>query len=236
MQAIPTTTTRHQQQAIPTTSDVPRGTSVEYAVRAAEYAQVALNGDQMQALASYADWLLEEAISAGGLGPREGARIWDRHIADSLTFAVGWSQPPEEILDVGTGAGLPGIPLAIAFPETTVTLLDRGGRRIRLLHRAVRILNLPNVVIAQGDAFAVADEWAGLAFRGSIPPPEAIGLVNRLLVPDSTAVLGLSRREEEPDRARDLVSLASALGVDAEIRKVPEEVLDGNSWLLIMRT
>lgn len=222
---------------IPTTNDdVPRGTSVEYARRAAEYAGIELSSPQEQALVRYSEWLISEAIPAGGLGPREGERIWPRHIADSLVFATGWAQPPEEILDIGTGVGLPGIPLSIVFPETMITLLDRGGRRIRLLHRAVRMLNLPNVVIAQGDAFAVADEWGGLAFRGSIPPPEAIGLANRLLIPGATAVLGLSRREEEPERVRDLVSLASALGIDAEVRSVPEEVLDGTSWLLIMRT
>jgi len=221
---------------IPTTSDdVPRGTSVEYARRAAEYAGISLTVAQEAALVRYADWLVTEAIPAGGLGPREGERVWPRHIADSLVFAAGWPDQPEEILDVGTGVGLPGIPLSIAFPDTMVTLLDRGGRRIRLLHRVARVLNLPNVVIAQGDAFSVADEWAGLAFRGSIPPPEAMGLANRLLVPGSTAVLGLSRRAEEPERARDLVSLASALGLEAEVRPVPEEVLDGNSWLLIMR-
>lgn len=216
-------------------TDVPRGTSI-YAERAASYAGLSLSDSQMESLANFADWLVDEAVPAGGLGPREADRIWQRHIGDSLTFAAGWDVPPEEILDVGTGVGLPGIPLAVAFPDTVVTLLDRGGRRVRLLHRAVRILELPNVVIAQGDAFSVADEWGGLVFRGSIPPPEAIGLANRLLVPGSTAVLGLSRREEEPERARDLVSLASALGIDAEVRKVPKEPLDGASWLLIMRT
>lgn len=217
-------------------SDVPRGTSLEYARRAASYAGVALTSDQEVQLSHYAEWLVSEAIPAGGLGPREGDRVWQRHIADSITFAAGWATAPGEILDIGTGVGLPGIPLAIVFPETAVTLLDRGGRRIRLLHRASRVLGLSNVVIAQGDAFAVADEWGGLAFRGSIPPPEAIGLTNRLLVPGSTAVLGLSRRGPEPERARDLVSLAAALGMEAEVRAVPEEVLDGPSWLLMMHT
>ncbi|MBT8166454.1 MAG: hypothetical protein HKM97_04360 [Acidimicrobiia bacterium] len=220
----------------PKTSDVPRGTSIEYAVRAAHYGGVDLSERQKEQLTDYSEWLLDEAIPAGGLGPREGERIWQRHIGDSLTFAAGWPEAPAEILDVGTGVGLPGIPLAIAFPDTIVTLLDRGGRRIRLLHRAVRMLNLGNVVIAQGDAFSVADEWAGLVFRASIPPPEAVGLANRLLEPGSVGVLGLSTREDEPERARDLVSLATALGLDAEVRQVPTEVLDGTSWLLIMRS
>ncbi len=229
-------TIRQKRPVTRKTNDVPRGTSVEYAVRAATFAGHALSADQIADLERFAHWLETEAIPAGGLGPREGDRIWSRHIADSLTFAVGWTEPPGELLDMGTGVGLPGIPLAIAFPDTIVTLLDRGGRRIRLLHRAVRVLNLPNVVIAQGDAFAVADEWGGLVFRASIPPPEAIGLANRILEPGSTAVLGLSTREEEPERARDLVSLASALGLEAEIRQVPHELLDGTSWLLIMRS
>lgn len=228
---------RSPERAIPTQSDdVPRGTSLDYAKRAAKYAAITLLSHQVETLQSYATWLREEAVPAGGLGPREGGRIWHRHIADSLTFAAGWTHPPPELLDIGTGVGLPGLPLAIAWPDTVVTLLDKGGRRVRLLHRAVRILNLPNVVIAQGDAFAVADEWAGLTFRGSIPAPEAIGLTNRVLAPGSTAVLGLSRRAEEPERSRDLVSLAAAVGLAAEVRQVPEEVLDGTSWLLIMRT
>lgn len=217
-------------------NDVPRGTSLDYALRAAEYAGLQLTPTQCATLEGYAQWLEQEAIPAGGLGPREAPRIWSRHIGDSLTFAAGWPHPPGEILDIGTGVGLPGIPLAIAFPDTVVTLLDRGGRRVRLLHRVVRVLNLENVVIAQGDAFSVADEWGGLTMRASIPPPEAIGLTNRLLEPGSTAVLGLSTREDEPERARDLISLAAALGLTAEVRRVPKEVLDGTSWLLIMRS
>jgi 16S rRNA (guanine527-N7)-methyltransferase len=186
-------------------------------------------------LETYHSWLETEAIPAGGLGPREAERIWPRHIVDSLLFAAGFESPPGELLDVGTGVGLPGIPLAVLWPETVVTLLDRGGRRIRLLHRIVRRLELGNVHIAQGDVFAVADEWEALTFRGSVKATEAVGLSARLLSPPGTAVLGLSRRVEPPDQARDLVSLATALGLNAEIREVGSLVLDDPAWLLIMR-
>lgn len=202
---------------------------------AASHAGVQLSDEQHRLLNDYVEWLRDEAIPAGGLGPREAGRLWPRHIADSLTFASGFPDTPREILDVGTGVGLPGIPLAIALPDTAVTLLDRGGRRVRLLHRVVRILALQNVVIAQGDAFSVADEWQALTFRGSVPAPEAVGLSNRLLEPGGTAVFGLSRRAERPERADDLISLARALGIDATVTSIPEEVLDGPSWLLIMR-
>lgn len=205
--------------------------------RAAEWAGHRLDDQQVRALAQYVDWLLQEAIPAGGLGPREAPRVWSRHIADSLTFSAAWPDeaPPPEILDVGSGVGLPGIPLAILWPDTFVTLLDRGGRRIRLLRRIVRILGIGNVAIAQGDVFAVADEWRGIVYRGAVRAAEAVGLTARLLEPGGTAVLGLSRRSDLPREANDLVNLAAALGLDADILGIPVEILDGAAWLLMMR-
>ena len=209
---------------------------IEKAQRTADWAGFELNLPATQLLEALAYWLVAEAIPAGGLGPREGPRVWDRHIADSLAFATAWDIAPEEILDVGSGVGLPGLPLAVLWPETTVTLLDRGGRRTRLLNRAVRILGLENVFVAQGDIFDVADEWAGLTFRGSVKPAEAVGLSAKILTLPGTSVLGLSRRSEVPERSRDLIGIGGAMGMAMELQQVPAEVLDGGAWLLIMRT
>jgi len=209
--------------------------SPDIARRAAAWAGHPLDDDQVDRLETYADWLVTEAIPAGGLGPREADRIWGRHVADSLVFAGGWSAAPEEILDVGTGVGLPGIPLAILWPRTAITVLDRGGRRIRLLTRAVRVLGLENVHVAQGDVFDVADDWHGVTFRGSVRAPEAVGLTGRLLSIPGTAVLGLSRRDDPPDRTRDLIGVAQALGMEAELVGVDPEILESPAWLLIMR-
>jgi 16S rRNA (guanine527-N7)-methyltransferase len=201
------------------------------------WAQVELGQTQLQQLESYVEWLQGEAIPAGGLGPREGERIWGRHIADSLVFAAGWrgEEPPHELLDVGSGVGLPGIPLAIAWPQCRVTLLDRAGRRTRLMLRAIRVLGLENAVVAQGDAFDVADEWHGVVARGAVPAPEFVGLSSKLLDDIGVSVLGLSRRPQRPERASDLVNLAAGLGLHAELVEVPDSVLDAVAWLLIMR-
>ncbi|MCH8992807.1 MAG: class I SAM-dependent methyltransferase, partial [Acidobacteria bacterium] len=179
--------------------------SIEAARRAAAWARHPLDDTAAELLEAYALWLEAEAIPAGGLGPREAKRIWSRHLADSILFAAGWpDDPPREILDVGSGVGLPGIPLGILWPETEITLLDRGGRRIRLLDRVVRVLGLENVHISQGDVFDVADEWSGVVYRGSVKASESVGLSARLLDIPGTAVLGLSRKAEPRDRARDL--------------------------------
>jgi 16S rRNA (guanine527-N7)-methyltransferase len=221
-------------------SEVSRGTrreDRELARRAAQWAGWELPEAALAGLGEYADWLVAEAIPAGGLGPREADRVWSRHIGDSLTFAAGWTDgAPPELLDVGSGVGLPGIPLALLWPDTVVTVLDRGGRRIRLMRRAIRILALRNVVVAQGDVFSVADEWAGMVFRGAVRPPEAVGLASRILDLGGRAVFGLSRRQERPEEADDLVSLAGAFGLSAELRRVPADILDAASWLLIMRS
>ncbi len=209
--------------------------SVARAVAAAAWAGHELDEDARAQLEAYADWLVDEAIPAGGLGPREADRLWSRHIADSLSFAVAWQSSPGEILDVGSGVGLPGIPLAALWPDTYVTLLDRGGRRTKLLRRVVRILALRRAAVAQADVFAVADEWEGLVFRGSVTGPEAVGLSSKLLAPGGTAVIGLSRRAELPARAKDLAPLATAMGLDTDVVRVPDEILDGPAWLLIMR-
>jgi len=210
--------------------------SAEWARRAGRWAGWTLTAPQMALLERYASWLRDEAIRAGGLGPREGERLWSRHLADSLLFASAWrGRGPDELLDVGSGVGLPGIPLAILWPETKVTLLDRGGRRVRLLYRVVGVLGLRNVQIAQGDALAVADEWEAIVARGALRAPEFVGLSARLLSPGGTAVLGLSRREQPPERTRDLVGIAEALGLEPELVGVPPEILDAPAWLLIMR-
>lgn len=211
---------------------------LEVVRRAARWAGVHISAEQETRLVRYADWLVEEAIPAGGLGPREAGRIWSRHLADSLTMAVAWrgSVPPAELLDVGSGAGLPGIPLAIMWPATRITLLDRGGRRVRLLRRGVRILDLPNARIEQGDVFSVADEWEAVTFRGAVTPPEAVGLSARLLPVGGTAVLALSRRAEHPSRAEELEGIARMLGLSAAVVEVPHEVLDGNAWILIIKS
>lgn len=81
---------------------------------------------------------------------RDPLEMLPRHIFDSLAvlpFVTG-----ERIADVGTGAGLPGIPLALCFPQRQFTLLDANGKKTRFVERAVRQLHLDNVAVVQARA------------------------------------------------------------------------------------
>jgi 16S rRNA (guanine527-N7)-methyltransferase len=89
----------------------------------------------------FADLLCTAGIEQGVIGPREQDRIWSRHLLSSA--ALGALVPVgAQVTDLGSGAGLPGIPLAIARPDLRVTLVEPMQRRVRFLEEAVRMLDL----------------------------------------------------------------------------------------------
>jgi 16S rRNA (guanine527-N7)-methyltransferase len=77
------------------------------------------------------------------VAPRERDFLLARHVLDSLSIS-SWLQAGS-LLDVGTGAGLPGLPLAITKPDMEVTLLDSAGKKIRFIRHVGRTLKLPNI-------------------------------------------------------------------------------------------
>lgn len=191
-------------------------------LRAATWAGISVTPTMAELLGAYSGWLRREAVVAGGLGPEEVDRIEVRHIADSLCLAQPWAgmPPPERIIDVGSGVGLPGIPLAITHPLTEVTLLERSGRRCRLLNRATRVLALSNVEIRQADATEIDERWPVVVARASIPPskPE---IYQRLVEPGGVVVVAGSRV------ARPVVDGFTSV-------EVPLEVLASPAWILTM--
>lgn len=94
----------------------------------------------------FAELLCSAGVERGLLGPREPDRIWERHLLSSAV--LGELIPVRaDVVDVGSGAGLPGLPLAIARPDLTVTLVEPMLRRVRFLEEAVALLALPVRVV-----------------------------------------------------------------------------------------
>lgn len=186
---------------------------------------------QWDQLEAFARWLNQEAMVAGGIGPHESQRIWERHLADSLAFAFGWMQSgsPPRLLDVGSGVGLPGIPLAILWPGSQVTLLDRSGRRVDLARRAVRRLGLENVDVHQGEASSELPDWDAVVFRAVFSPERACQAGDRLLHREGTAAVGLRGEGALQPTVGSVPS-----GRTVRIVEIPATVLDGMVSLLIM--
>jgi 16S rRNA (guanine527-N7)-methyltransferase len=202
-----------------------RADSFLAAAAAASLVGVELQQQQVDQLERFHSFLGEEAIPAGGIGPNELDRLWIRHIADSLLFGVELGSA-RDCVDVGTGVGLPGIPLAIAFPEVRFTLIDRAGRRVDLARRATDILGLENCTVRQSDVAGVGDRFDRMVSRGALPPAELMIHVKQLLRPDGIAVIGLSARHRSQKPPPDTP------GLETRIVKIVSEVLDTTVSLL----
>lgn len=190
--------------------------------RAAEFANLELNRRQGNLLQRYGSWLVNEAIPAGGIGPEESDRIERRHVADSLLFASLLPDPVAEVWDLGSGVGLPGIPLAIALPETRFLLVDRSGRRVDLMRRVLRVLDLENCQVTQGEIEHLEGRVETIVSRATLPPETMLRVANSHLVEGGRAIVAGSWRERPRHPGWETV-------------EIPSYVLDQTIWLLMMR-
>jgi 16S rRNA (guanine527-N7)-methyltransferase len=110
-----------------------------------------LFGDNLEAAVRYADILATTGVRRGLIGPREVPRLWERHILNCgvLDELVG---PGMVVHDVGSGGGLPGIPLALARPDLRITLIEPLLRRTTFLSEVVEELGLTHVEVLRGRA------------------------------------------------------------------------------------
>jgi 16S rRNA (guanine527-N7)-methyltransferase len=108
-------------------------------------------------------------VARGLLGPREPARIWTRHLLNSAALAE-FVPAAAKVIDVGSGAGLPGIPLALARPDLHVTLLEPMSRRVSFLEEVVADLGLGGVQVRRGRAEDVPARSIDVAVARAVAP------------------------------------------------------------------
>lgn len=193
---------------------------VTTAVAVASWAGFELDTVARDRLVEYRKWITQEALAAGGIGPNEENRMWSRHLADSLTYLMAIDSAAE-IVDIGSGIGLPGVPLAAALPQTQFTLLDRSERRCLLARRAVRVLGLDNVSVVCGDAKNMKMDVSTAVSRAAQTPEELLDTARRLL--PTGAIVVTAATTPSPVTAE-----ASAW----EVIEVPPELLGRPSFLL----
>ncbi|QDQ12560.1 16S rRNA (guanine(527)-N(7))-methyltransferase RsmG [Streptomyces spectabilis] len=111
----------------------------------------AVFGERFPDAVRYAELLAEAGVRRGLIGPREVPRLWERHL---LNCAVLSEVVPEgvTVCDVGSGAGLPGIPLALVREDLKITLLEPLLRRTNFLSEVVELLGLDHVTVVRGRA------------------------------------------------------------------------------------
>ncbi|WP_445337542.1 16S rRNA (guanine(527)-N(7))-methyltransferase RsmG [Clavibacter sp. CFBP 8614] len=129
----------------------------ELTIEAEPAAAAQLFGDQIGAARLFADDLGKRGEELGLIGPLEPARLWSRHILNSVLVAP--LLRPGLVGDVGTGAGLPGLVLAIARPDVDFVLIEPMERRVAWLEEQVGLLGLTNVRVDRARAEEVATKY-----------------------------------------------------------------------------
>ncbi|TBV14234.1 16S rRNA (guanine(527)-N(7))-methyltransferase RsmG [Stutzerimonas kirkiae] len=133
----------------------------------AERLGVALDDGQQERLLAYLALLIRWNKAYNLTAVRDPDEMVSRHLLDSLSVAAYVQQAGEHILDVGSGGGMPGIPLAILFPQRRFTLLDSNGKKTRFLTQVKLELKLDNleVIHSRVEAFRPERPFAGITSR-----------------------------------------------------------------------
>jgi 16S rRNA (guanine527-N7)-methyltransferase len=163
-------------------------------------------GADLPAAERYIARLASDGVTRGLIGPREVSRLWERHVLNSAAVAEAVPEGAR-VVDVGSGAGLPGIPLGLARPDVSVTLVEPMARRIEFLEEVLAELPGGNgrwrIVRGRAEDRAVAAAVGPVdvvTARAVAPLPRLVAWTRGLMRPGSqlVALVGARALEELP--------------------------------------
>ncbi|MGV9792607.1 16S rRNA (guanine(527)-N(7))-methyltransferase RsmG [Gordonia sp. NPDC003422] len=169
-------------------------------------------GDRLELAQAYHRILATDGIDHGLIGPREIPRLWDRHILNCAVIEEQIGQG-EAVVDIGSGAGLPGIPLAIVRPDLEVVLLEPLLRRSTFLERAVDELGLPvRVVRGRAEERVVRDELGGrdVATSRAVAPLERLSKWSAPLIRPGGRLVAIKGASAADEIERDAAAVGRA--------------------------
>ncbi|MBB5806792.1 16S rRNA (guanine527-N7)-methyltransferase [Saccharothrix ecbatanensis] len=193
-------------------------------------------GDHYDKAAAFTALLTEHGVERGLIGPREVDRLWDRHILNSAVVA---ELLPEgsRVVDVGSGAGLPGIPLAIARPDLALTLLEPMARRVAWLTECVEALDLDVTVIrGRAEEGPVLDQLSG----SDVVTARAVAPLERLtrwcipLLRPGGRLVALKGESAAEELERDAEAVRRAGGVRPRVITCGGEVLEQPTTVVLV--
>lgn len=184
-------------------------------------------GERFADAVRYAELLAEAGVQRGLIGPREVPRLWERHL---LNCAVLSEVVPEgvTVCDVGSGAGLPGIPLALVREDLRITLLEPLLRRTNFLTEVVELLGLDHVTVVRGRA----EEVLGKIPTVQVVTARAVAPLDRLatwgipLLRPYGEMLALKGDTAEEELKSAATALSKLGAVQTSILHVGEGVVD----------
>lgn len=165
--------------------------------------------EKFEALAPlYAEW--NEKINV--ISRKDMEQFYERHVLHSLGIAKAYTfKKGEKVLDVGTGGGFPGIPLAILFPETEFFLVDSIGKKIKVVEEVARALQLENVKAAQMRAENVGEKFDFIVSRAVTQMPKFLSWVR-----------GKMRQAKQPEGLKNGLLYLKGGDLTEELASIPK--------------
>ncbi|AGN20612.1 MULTISPECIES: 16S rRNA (guanine(527)-N(7))-methyltransferase RsmG [Corynebacterium] len=195
-------------------------------------------GDNLEKAIAYHESLATDGSVRGFIGPREVPRLWDRHILNCGVIGEAMDEGIS-VADIGSGAGLPGIPLAIARPDLNITLIEPLLKRSVYLNEVKEALNLDNVTVIRGRAEEkVVRKQVGLV---DIVTSRAVAPLGKLatwslpLVKIGGRMVAMKGSSVEEEIERDAKEIRKAGGTDIKVYTVGEALLSEPTTLISIR-
>ena len=192
-------------------------------------------GDRQDLAVAYHESLATDATTRGFIGPREKPRLWDRHI---YNCAVIGEAIPEgaRVIDIGSGAGLPGIPLAIARPDLQVTLLEPLLKRSNYLAEITEKLGLDNVTVIRDRAENLGkDAKFDVVTSRAVAPLAKLARWSLPLCKPGGLMLAMKGASASEEIERDKSAIKRAQGERAEIITVGAELEESTTLIRVHR-
>jgi 16S rRNA (guanine527-N7)-methyltransferase len=180
-----------------------------------------LFGEELDRAVAYARILATRGVEWGVIGPREVPRLWDRHLLNCAVVADLVDPRCGTLADIGSGAGLPGVVLALLLPSVRVTLIEPLERRARFLTESVSELELTNASVLRGRAEDVTGQVAAdVVTARAVAPLDRLAPLAAGLARKRGMILAIkgSGAAEELERARPVLRRIGARS--AEVLRV----------------
>jgi len=161
--------------------------------------------------------LADAGVERGLIGPREVARLWERHLLNSATISMAVPDAAD-VVDVGSGAGLPGIPLALARPDLRLRLVEPLLRRATFLTEAVASLGLTSVNVVRARAEDLPPAEAQVVVARAVAPLDRLVRWTLPLLRPGGRLVALKGRSAEQELAAAHTTLARLGAASSEVR------------------
>lgn len=195
-------------------------------------------GENLEKAIAYHESLASDGSIRGFIGPREVPRLWDRHILNCGVIGEAMAEGIS-VADIGSGAGLPGIPLAIARPDLNITLIEPLLKRSVYLNEVKEALSLDNVTVIRGRAEekAVRKQVGAVDVVTSraVAPLGKLAIWSLPLVKVGGRMIAMKGSSVEEEIERDAADIRKAGGADVKVFTVGEQLLHEPTTLISIR-